>query len=43
MTADLFIFTALNAYQWLALAGSVLVIGASAVWVHRRDRRRLRR
>jgi hypothetical protein len=39
----MFILTGLNVWEWLALAGSVLLIGGSAVWVHRRDRRRLRR
>jgi len=39
----MFILTALNVWQWVALAGSTLVVCATAVWLHRRDRRNVTR
>jgi hypothetical protein len=40
VTASTFVLTALNAWEWAALAGSSLVISAAALWTHRRDRRK---
>jgi len=39
----MFILTALNVWQWVALAGSTLAVCATAVWLHRRDRRNVTR
>jgi hypothetical protein len=41
VTADLFLLTAMSLWEWLALVGGSAVVCASAVWMHRRDRRRL--
>jgi len=37
----MFILTGLSLWGWLALTTATAVVGASAIWVHRRDRRRL--
>jgi hypothetical protein len=39
----MFILTALNVWQWVALAGSTLAVCATAVSLHRRDRRNVTR
>ena len=38
--ADVFLLTGLNGWQWAGLALATAVVGLSAIWMHRRDRRR---